>query len=103
MEDRTGSHQEVRVAKDDTVENRVYLFESLASSYVASASDLLSSEDEAVRARALRALADLAFVSCVVADTGHLAPEQVHERLLAPRAPAPQDEAGARKKGGKRG
>ena len=61
------------MAKDDTIENRVYLFDSLASSYVSAASDLLSSEDEAVRARAMRALADLAFVSCVVADTGHLA------------------------------
>jgi len=71
------------MAKDDTVENRVYLFESLASSYVSAASDALSSEDAAVRARALRALADLAFVSCVVADTGHLSAEQVRERLLA--------------------
>ncbi|ATB26969.1 hypothetical protein [Melittangium boletus] len=70
------------MAKDDTVENRVYLFESLASSYVAAASEALSSDDDAVRARALRALADLAFVSCVVADTGHLSAEQVRERLL---------------------
>ncbi|MET0406619.1 MAG: hypothetical protein ABW123_29645 [Cystobacter sp.] len=83
------------MAQDETVENRVYLFESLASSYVASASELLSSKDEAVRARALRALADLAFVSCVVADTGHLPPEQVRERLLdAAREPAPVSSQG---------
>ena len=82
------------MAKDDTIENRVYLFESLASSYVSSASELLSSEDEAVRARAMRALADLAFVSCVVADTGHLPPEQVRERLLAPATPPPSRKGG---------
>ena len=76
------------MAKTDTVENRVYLFESLASSYLTSAAPALASEDEAVRERALRALADLAFVSCVVADTGHLSAEQVRERILAPAAPA---------------
>ena len=29
------------MAKDDTIENRVYLFESLASSYISAASELL--------------------------------------------------------------
>jgi len=89
------------MAKDDTVENRVYLFESLASSYVAAASGELASEDEAVRARALRALADLAYVSCVVADTAHLSAEQVRERLLGaspPAAAAPEPEGGKTKK-----
>lgn len=84
------------MAKDDTIENRVYLFESLASSYVSSASDLLSSDDEAARARARRALAELAFVSCVVADTGHLPPEQVRERLLGVAPPPPEGEGKAR-------
>jgi hypothetical protein len=70
--------------KDDTIENRVYLFESLASSYVAAASELLGDEDEAVRQRARRALAELAYVSCLVADTGHLTAEQVRERVLGP-------------------
>jgi hypothetical protein len=76
---------------DDTIENRVYLFDSLATSYVSAASELLSSDDEAVRARAMRALADLAYVSCVVADTGHLSPEQVRQRVLG--APEPQPPA----------
>ena len=90
------------MAKDDTVENRVYLFESLARSYVAAASAQLGSEDEAVRARALRALADLAFVSCVVADTGHLPAEGVRERLLeGPSSEASQAEASQDKPGGK--
>lgn len=66
----------------DTIENRVYLFESLASSYVAAASELLGAEDEAVRQRARRALAELAYVSCIVADTGHLTAEQVRDRVL---------------------
>lgn len=84
---------------DDTIENRVYLFDSLASSYVAAASELLSSEDPAVRERARRALAELAYVSCVVADTQHLSPEQVRERVLgAPEPePAPRSKASGRR------
>lgn len=81
------------MAKDDTIENRVYLFDSLASAYVSAASELLSSDDEAARARAMRALADLAFVSCVVADTGHLSPEQVRQRVLG----APESKGRKRK------
>jgi predicted nuclease of restriction endonuclease-like RecB superfamily len=89
---------------DDTIENRVYLFDSLATSYISSASELLSSEDEAVRARAMRALADLAYVSCVVADTGHLSPEQVRQRVLGAPEPQPPggDEADRDAKGKKR-
>jgi predicted nuclease of restriction endonuclease-like RecB superfamily len=75
---------------DDTIENRVYLFESLASSYVAAASELLGSEDAAVRERARRALAELAYVSCIVADTQHLSPEQVRERVLGAPEPEPE-------------
>jgi hypothetical protein len=84
---------------DDTIENRVYLFESLASSYVAAASELLGSEDEAVRERARRALAELAYVSCIVADTQQLSPEQVRERVLGvpEPAPAPKSTAGGRR------
>ncbi len=78
---------------DDTIENRVYLFESLASSYVAAASELLGSEDAAVRERARRALAELAYVSCVVADTQHLSPEQVRERVMGAPEPEPEPRA----------
>jgi hypothetical protein len=74
----------------DTIENRVYLFESLASSFISSIGDQLVSGDEAVRERARQALADLAFVSCAVADTGHLSPEQVRERMLG----APEPDSG---------
>jgi hypothetical protein len=88
------------MAKDDTIENRVYLFESLASSYISAASELLSSEDEKVRSRAMRVLADLAYLSCVVSDTGHLSPEQVRQRALgAPEAAS--SEGDADDKGGK--
>lgn len=84
---------------DDTIENRVYLFESLASSYVAASSELLGSDDAAARERARRALAELAYVSCVVADTQHLSPEQVRDRILgAPEPePAPKSKAGGRR------
>ncbi|MDY7225098.1 hypothetical protein [Hyalangium rubrum] len=78
---------------DDTIENRVYLFESLASSYVAAASEQLSSDDEQTRQRALRALAELAYVSCVVADTQRLSPEQVRERVLGSFEPEQPPEA----------
>lgn len=78
---------------DDTIENRVYLFESLASSYVAAASELLGSDDAAVRERARRALAELAYVSCVVADTQNLTPEQVRDRVLSERGPEPEPRA----------
>ena len=75
---------------DDTIENRVYLFESLASSYVAAASEMLGSGDAAAQERARRALAELAYVSCVVADTQHLTPEQVRDRVLGKPGPEPE-------------
>ena len=67
---------------NDTIENRVYLFESLASSYVSAASEELGSDDPAVRERARRALAELAYVSCVVSDTADLSAEEVRDRVL---------------------
>lgn len=70
-------------ASDSTIENRVYLFESLASSYVEAAADVLGSGDEKIRARALRALGDLAYVSCIVADSGDEPAEKVRERVAA--------------------
>lgn len=92
--------------EDTTIENRVYLFESLASSYVASASEVLGSEDPALRERARRALAELAYVSCVVADTGDLSPEQVRDRVLgasggqtAPKEPKEKEKAKERVEG----
>ncbi len=75
----------------DTIENRVYLFESLASSFISSIGEQLVSGDASVRERARQALADLAFVSCAVADTGHLSAEQVRERVLG--APEPDSES----------
>ncbi|HZI16532.1 MAG TPA: hypothetical protein VE153_39565 [Myxococcus sp.] len=80
--------------KDDTtIENRVYLFESLASSYVSTATEELGSDEPAARERARRALAELAFISCVVADTAHLSPEQVRDRVMGLPAPeaAPEE------------
>lgn len=69
-------------AGSETIENRVYLFESLAGQFVAAAADRLSSPRQEERTRALHALAELAYVSCVVADTGALAPAQVKARIL---------------------
>lgn len=81
-----------------SIENRVYLFESLASSYVAAASESLSSRDAAERERARSVLAELAYVSCVVADTEDLSAEEVRQMVLSePRAPG-----ASRKRGGGR-
>lgn len=68
---------------DDTIENRVYVFESLARAFVEKSADDLGSKNPERRERAIRALADLAFVSCVVADTGHLKPKAVRKRVLS--------------------
>ncbi|QSQ27721.1 hypothetical protein JY651_23680 [Pyxidicoccus parkwayensis] len=92
---------------DTTIENRVYLFESLASSYVSAASEELGSDDPAVRERSRRALAELAYVSCVVSDTAHLSAEQVRDRVLGLPGPerardaATDDDDGGDKKRGK--
>lgn len=72
----------------DTIENRVYLFDSLAGQFVAVAADRLSSGKEEERQSALRALADLAWVSCVVADTGALDADAVRARVLEGAAAA---------------
>ncbi|WP_246357670.1 hypothetical protein [Pyxidicoccus fallax] len=78
---------------DTTIENRVYLFESLASAYVSAASEQLGADEPAARERARRALAELAYVSCVVSDTAHLSAEQVRDRVLGlPEATEAQDE-----------
>lgn len=80
-----------------SIENRVYLFESLASSYVAAASEALGSKDAGERERARRALAELAYVSCVVADTEDLSPEAVRERLLSAPDTAPKAARGGKR------
>ena len=70
-----------RTKASDTIENRVYLFESLASAYVAAQAEALTSADPEVRARTRQALAELAWVSCVVADTGDEDADEVRRRL----------------------
>lgn len=73
-----------KTTDDETsIENRVYLFESLARAFVERAADDLSGKSAERRSRALRALADLAYVSCVVADTGASTPKAVRRKVLA--------------------
>lgn len=79
-------------ADADTIENRVYLFESLAAAYVERAAGDLGGKNPERRARALRALADLAFVSCAVADTQALSPEAVRAEVLKAVALEPEGE-----------
>lgn len=79
--------------KRDTIENRVYLFDSLAGQFVAAAADRLMNDRE----NALRVLADLAWVSCVVADTGELDAEAVRAKIVTgagePTARSPKKQA----------
>lgn len=67
------------MADDSTIENRVYLFKDLAAAFVGAAADRLCSGDEAERSRAIDALAELARISCVVADAEDEQPERVAE------------------------
>jgi hypothetical protein len=67
----------------DTIENRVYLFESLARGYLEQRAEELDAKNAERRGRALRALADLAYVSCAVADTATWKAESVRQRVLA--------------------
>jgi hypothetical protein len=64
-----------------TIENRVYLFKDLASAFLSAHGGLLAAKDPEKRTLALRALADIAHASCVVADTGDLEPGEVGERV----------------------
>lgn len=67
---------------DSTIENRVYVFESLARAFVEKAADDLGSKNPERRTRAMRALADLAFVSCVISDTEELDANAVRRKVL---------------------
>jgi len=80
-----------RMPKNETIENRVYLFESLARGLIEMKADDLTSRKMARRARALRALADLAYVSCAVADTGDKTPIDVRQTVLAAVGLEPPD------------
>lgn len=71
------------MADDSSIENRVYLFKDLASAWLAANPGLLGAADPGGRARALSALADLAFVSCVVADGEDLEPAEVAAKVRA--------------------
>jgi hypothetical protein len=76
-----------------TIENRVYLFDSLASTLLSGpAGDLLASADDAERGRVLRALGDLAWVSCAFADGAILDAAAVRDQVASPAAPPPPAE-----------
>lgn len=73
----------------NTIENRVYLFDTLAGALLAGPTgDLLASSASGDRERALGALADAAWLSCVVSDTADLDADGVRARILAGAAEA---------------
>jgi hypothetical protein len=64
-----------------TIENRVYLFRDLAAAYLAEDGGKLTDRDAGQREAARIALADLAFIACVVADSEDLSPDEVRAKL----------------------
>jgi hypothetical protein len=67
---------------EPTIENRVYLFKALAAAFLDNAGALLASQDDDDRSRAVEALAELARVSCIVADAGEASPSEVRNLIL---------------------
>ena len=67
---------------DSTIENRVYLFKALAAAFLDNAGALLASSDDDDRARAVEALAELARISCIVADEDEASPSDVRNLIL---------------------
>ncbi len=65
------------MADDSTIENRVYLFKDLAAAWLAANPGALRSD----RPAALAALAELARISCEVADGEDLDPEALAVRI----------------------
>lgn len=61
---------------------RVYLFKDLAASLIATTPGLLVSADPDERARALRALADLAYVSSVVAGGEGVTAAELRDHVM---------------------
>ena len=73
--------------KTNNVENRVLLFEALGRAFVERSAEELRSKDPERRCRVLRALADLAFVSCAVADSAGQTAGAVRRRVARAAEP----------------
>ena len=71
-----------KAGKAGSTSERVYLFKDLAASLIATTPGLLVSADPDERARTLRALADLAYVSSVVADGEGMSATELRDRVL---------------------
>ncbi|MEM6954500.1 MAG: hypothetical protein AAF645_02395 [Myxococcota bacterium] len=64
---------------ESTIENRVYLYKDMASAWLAQSGDLLVRD----RGAALKALADIAFVACTLADEDEMDPAEVAAAIEA--------------------
>lgn len=74
--------------KNGTIENRVYLFREMATAFVGAQSELLASNLPGDRARAMRALGDIAHAASAVADSEGLSADQLRELVqTVPRTP----------------
>lgn len=69
---------------ETTIENRVYLFRDLAGAWLGAHGARLASRDPAERNAARGALAEIARVSCEVADGAERSPDEVAERIRRP-------------------
>ena len=59
---------------DSSTENRVYLFRELAAAYIAAKPDVLGDDGKS-------ALAEIARISCIVADGDDSSPEELAEQI----------------------
>lgn len=90
MSDTDSEGQPDAIDEDSTVENRAYLFRELASAFLVEHGGGLVGDGDA-RARTLRALGDLAYASCVLADRDDLEAAEVAARIVAGPENAPED------------
>jgi len=67
---------------ESTIENRVYLFRELAAAFIAREGGLLASAEAADRERARAGLAELARVSCLVADLEDASPDELAKAIV---------------------
>ena len=61
-------------SNDSTTENRVYLFRELAAAYISAKPDALGDDGKS-------ALAEIARISCIVADGDDASPDELAERI----------------------
>jgi hypothetical protein len=81
--------------KTASIENRVWLFKDLAAAFLMENGAALLSTDAGTRVRALRALGDVAYAACVVADSAKRDAKAVGELVAKGTSSAARSEKSA--------